>query len=104
MFQNGIEQRFQEYAPDYMKGGDENRVTAEVPLSTIKHTPIYMYVATGDIFCPMEQALWTADEIGDAVKEVRLFDGQDHGYFTYSLDMVLMESLVHTLGQRENPL
>lgn len=63
-----------------------------------------MFVAEDDIFCPLEQALWTADQIGDAVKEVRLFDGQNHGYFTYSLDLVLMDSLVYALGRKENPL
>ena len=56
------------------------------------------------MFCPMDQALWTAEQIGEAVKEVRVFDEQDHSYFTYSLDLVLMESLLFALGASENPL
>ena len=38
------------------------------------------------------------------MREVRVFDGKDHAYFTYSEDLVLMESLLFTLGQSENPL
>jgi len=33
-----------------------------------------------------------------------VFDGQDHDYFTYSLDQVLAESLIYALGRHESPL
>ena len=36
------------------------------------------------------------------MREVRVFDEQSHSYFTQSLDFVLMESLLHALGQTEN--
>merc|ERR1712060_239053 len=82
-----------------MKG---DRQTANVPIETISDIPIYMFVAGNDNFCPREQAEWTAEQIGDAVREVRIFDGQDHGYFTYSLDLVLMNSLLYALGHAED--
>jgi hypothetical protein len=47
--------------------------------------------------------MWTAEQIGPAVKEVRVFDMQDHPYFTYSLDIVLMQSLLFTLEKDERP-
>ena len=103
MFQNGVEKRFQEYAPNYMKGGAENRVTKDVPLGAIREVPIYMFVAEEDNVCPKEQALWTAEQIGKAVQEVRIFDKQDHAFFTYSLDLVLMESLLYVLEKDERP-
>ena len=77
---------------------DTYRVADNVPIDTISSVPIYIYVASDDLFCPHEQALWTADEIGEAVREVRVFDGQDHDYFTSAIDHVLMESLLHSLG------
>ena len=101
MFQNGIQNRFQEYSPMYMKG-EEFRDAPLVPIETISEVPIYIFVAANDLFCPYDQALWTAEQIGEAVREVRVFDGQDHDYFTYSHDTVLMESLLHTLGAKEN--
>ena len=30
-----------------------------------------------------------------------MFDEQDHGYFTHSMDHILMESLLFSLGQKE---
>ena len=62
MLQNGVEGRFQEYAPNYMKKGeDAQRVTKEVPIETIDKVPVYVFVAEDDIFCPAAQALWTAE-------------------------------------------
>ena len=53
MLQNGVEGRFQEYAPNYMKKGeDAQRVTKEVPIETIDKVPVYVFVAEDDIFCP----------------------------------------------------
>ena len=101
MMQNGVEQRFQEYAPEYMKN-DTYRIADDVPIDTISKVPVYIYIAADDLFCPKEQALWTAETIGEAVREVRVFDEQDHNYFTHSVDHVLMESLLHSLGQTEN--
>lgn len=98
MLQNGVEQRFQEYAPEYIKN-DTHRIATDVPISSISEVPVYIYVAGDDLFCPKEQAFWTADQIGDAVQEVRVFDEQDHSYFTYSLDLVLMESLLYALSK-----
>ena len=86
-----------------MKNG-ENRQSEEVPINQISRVPIYIFVAADDLFCPYEQAVWTADEIGEAVREVRVFDEQGHDYFTYSADLVLMESLLYALGAAENPL
>lgn len=55
--------------------GDTNREAPDVPLSSISEVPIYVFVAADDLFCPYDQAIWTADEIGEAVREVRVFDG-----------------------------
>ena len=44
-----------------MKGGDENRVTREVPLENIKEVPIYMFIAEEDNICPLDQAMKTAE-------------------------------------------
>ena len=74
MFQNAVEQRFQEYAPSYMKGGEENRVTQDVPIGDIKEVPLYFFIAEEDNMCPKEQALQTAERIGKAVQEIRIFD------------------------------
>ena len=82
--------------------GEEHREAPEVPLSSISEVPIYVFVASNDLFCPYEQAIWATDEIGEAVREVRVFDEQEHDYFTQSIDFVLMESLLHTLGVKEN--
>ena len=79
------------------------REAESVPLSTIDKVPLYFFVAEQDNICPMEQAVWTAQEIGPAVKEIRVFDYQDHGYFTYSLDSMLMDSLLNTLDKKELP-
>lgn len=67
MLQNGVEQRFQEYAPNYLKGGEE-REAIDVPLNNIERVPLYFFVAEDDIFCPKEQAFWTADQIGSSVR------------------------------------
>lgn len=72
-----------------------------MPIDTISEVPLYLYVAADDIFCPYEQALWTADQIGDAVEEVRVFDEQGHSYFTSAQDYVLVESLLFALGKSE---
>jgi len=81
---------------------DTHRIVDDVPIESISSVPVYIYVAGDDLFCPKEQALWTADQIGEAVREVRVFDEQGHDYFTHSTDFVLMESLLFALGQTES--
>ena len=64
--------------------------------------PIYLFVAEEDKLCPKSQALWISEQIGEAIREVRLFEGQGHGYFVDSVDFILVMSLLYTLRTDED--
>ena len=58
--QNGIEKRFQEWSDTYMED-DGKRETDEVPLSSIKSMPVYLFIAELDKLCQKDQALWVSE-------------------------------------------
>ena len=101
--QNGIENRFQEWSDSYMKD-DGARVTEEVPLSEISEMPVYLYIAEKDLLCKKEQALWISDQIGEAIREVRVFEDQGHEFFINSSDFILAMSLLYTLKIDEDAI
>ena len=61
---NSYTNRFQEYAPNYLKGEKE---TALIPIGTIDKVPISMLVGKKDDLCSLEQAKKTAKIIGDKI-------------------------------------
>ena len=70
--------RFQEYAPNYLKGEKE---TALIDIGSIDKVPIAMLVGTSDETCPYDRAVETAKIIGDMVVHFESIEGQDHMYF-----------------------
>ena len=76
--QNVIQQRFQEYAPDYMQDVVE---TDLINLSSIKHVPVTIWSGFLDTTCANAQALETAKEIGERVTYMRTLPWADHGYW-----------------------
>ena len=83
---------------------DGTRKTDEVPLSDITEMPIYLYIAEKDLLCKKEQALWISDQIGGAIREVRVFEDQGHQFFINSSDFVLSMSLLYTLKIDEDAI
>ena len=53
---------------------EDDRHTEEVPIKSITNMPIYLYVAEFDKLCQKEQALWISETIGEAIREVRIFE------------------------------
>ena len=48
----GIEDRFQEYAENYMQG-KQHRVTSDIPIENIHQTPLAVLYGDADRVCPM---------------------------------------------------
>lgn len=64
--QNTIEDRFQEFAPNYNIG---EHITPLIPLDHISIVPITMWSGDQDTTCYQWRALETAETIGDSVTE-----------------------------------
>ena len=56
-FQNGIEQRFQEYSEAY-ETDKTQRITADIPIHKIRHVPLAVFYGDSDKVCPMTQVEW----------------------------------------------
>lgn len=96
-FQNGIENRFQEFADDYTLG-KENRVTSDIPLNNIQKTPIAIFYGDADRVCPMDQTEWMMGRIGKMVYGNYQFGGYSHEDFGIANDHVFMNELHEALS------
>ena len=76
-----IEQRFQEWTPDYKIGTH----TDLVPIDTISKVPIVMLAGTHDEVCSYSHAEQLRDEIATVEKFVTIV-GEGHIFFTYAAD------------------
>ena len=59
-FQNGIEERFQEYSESYEQSKTV-RTTSDIPLHKISHVPLAVMYGDADEVCPMDQVEWMMD-------------------------------------------
>jgi len=77
---NAFQNRFQEYAPDYMNGKKE---TDLIKLDGIDKVQISMLVPEFDMECSLERARETAKTIGTPVVNFTVIGGKDsdHSYF-----------------------
>ena len=76
--QNVIQNRYQEYAPDYMQGKTQ---TDLIDLSKIKNVPVTLWSGLLDTVCANAQAKITVAEIGERVTYFRTVPWGDHGYW-----------------------
>ena len=93
-----IEDRFQEYIPDYSKDNHESK---EIPLEKISErgVPVAIFGGKDDELADWRDAEWTRDSIGDAVVHYELIEGghisflvgQDMSYFTDGVMGLLAE-------------
>lgn len=91
---NFIQQRFQEFAPNYLEGETQ---AALIPLDSIDKVPIAMIAGTEDPTCPYATAQHMKEVIGDAVKQFSTIEGEDHSYFGYASDEYFMSQVIHAL-------
>ena len=88
--QNVIQNRFQEYAPDYMQGETHTEL---IDLSQISHVPVTIWSGLLDETCYNSQAKITAAEIGERVTYFRNVPWADHGYWGGPLSEGLYKEL-----------
>ena len=93
----GIEGRFQEYAESYLQG-KQHRVTADIPIQNIAHTPIAVMYGDADRVCPMDSVEWMMSRIGHMVYGNYQFGGYDHVDFGKANDSVFMGELHEALS------
>ena len=96
-FQMGIEGRFQEYAESYLQG-KQHRITADIPIQNIAHTPIAVMYGDADRVCPMDSVEWMMGTIGHMVYGNYQFGGYDHADFGKANDQVFMGELHEALS------
>ena len=89
-----MQNRFQEFAPDYAKGDKE---TDLVPVESINKVPIAMNVGTWDEVCPHSQAVNYKKILGDIVVDFKEYGEKDHGFWAYANDENFMQNLVAQL-------
>ena len=94
--QNTIQQRFQEYAPDYNAGQVETEI---IDLSSIKHVPVTMWSGLLDETCYHSQALVTEKEIGERVTYFKTVPWASHthwgGWVSTGVYWKLRDHLIH---------
>lgn len=76
--QNSLENRFQEYAPEYNLGATQ---TDLIDLSKITHVPVSIWSGLNDDVCANAQAQITAAEIGERAVLMRTLPWGDHYYW-----------------------
>ena len=96
-FQMGIEGRFQEYADSYIQG-KQHRITADIPIENISHTPIAVFYGDADRVCPMDTVEWMMETVGHMVYGNYQFGGYDHSDFGKANDSVFMGELHEALS------
>jgi len=90
---NYIQNRFQEFAPDYIKG---DVITPLIPIETIDKVPIAFIASTLDQICPYVTAQHL-NEVIPAVTSFHTMEDVDHFYYSYASDEKLMGNIVHEL-------
>ena len=93
----GIEGRFQEYAESYLQG-KQHRVTADIPIQNISHTPIAVMYGDADRVCPMDSVEWMMSCVGHMVYGNYQFGGYNHSDFGKANDSVFMSELHEALS------
>ena len=96
---NFLQQRFQEFAPDYQKG---IVLTDLIPIESIDKVPIAMIASTEDPTCPYK----TAEHMRDVIPSVVSFDtmeGKDHTYYGYASDKLFMSHVTSALENVDGP-
>ena len=93
----GIEGRFQEYADSYIQG-KQHRITADIPIENISHTPIAVFYGDADRVCPMDTVEWMMETVGHMVYGNYQFGGYDHADFGKANDSVFMSELHEALS------
>jgi pimeloyl-ACP methyl ester carboxylesterase len=96
-FQNGIENKFQEYSELYPVR-KEFRITSDIPLGNIQKTPIAVFYGDADRVCPMDQTEWMLGRIGKMVYGNYQFGGYSHADFGIANDHVFMNELHEALS------
>ena len=91
---NYIQNRFQEFAPDYIKGGE--KITPLIPIETIDKVPIAYIASTLDQICPYATAQHL-HEVIPAVQAFHTMEGVDHFYYSYAADEAFMNNIIHEL-------
>ena len=81
--QNAAQNRFQEYAPNYMDGEEK---TDLIPIHLIDKVPLWFFVAKQDEVAPSITAKMTTNEIDGAVKSYHVFPTYSHYSFTSAND------------------
>lgn len=97
---NYIENRFQEWAPDYTTGGETQ--TDLIPIETIDKVPIAFIASTEDQICPYATAEQTRDTV-PAVTSFHTMQGVDHFYYAYATDKEFMDHVIYEL-ENVNPI
>ena len=92
---NTEQNRFQEYAPDYLTGGDKQ--TPLLDLASIKAPPITMFAALDDETCPYATANSTRTTLGDTVSKFYTIPNAGHQYFASANDHEFMTNLMNEL-------
>ena len=93
----GIEGRFQEYSESYLQG-KQHRITADIPIQNISHTPIAVMYGDADRVCPLDSVEWMMSRIGHMVYGNYQFGGYDHADFGKANDSVFMGELHEALS------
>jgi len=94
MWNDVYNDRFQEFAPDYLTG---TRETALIDLAGINKVPISMLHGTEDWTCSYSRAVATASLIGDELVHLETLEGKDHGYFAGANEPAFMSRLISQL-------
>ena len=96
---NFLQQRFQEFAPNYQKGVVH---TDLIPIESIDQVPVAMIASTEDPTCPYK----TAEHMRDVIPSVVSFDtmeGKDHVYYGYASDTTFMNHVISALENIDGP-
>ena len=91
---NGLTDRFQEFAPNWLDGETE---TALVEMSNIKQVPMTFFVGTKDEICPHRTAMKYIPQIQSKTNYIDC-EGKTHGYFASDAnDDWFMQNLIEQL-------
>jgi len=94
-----LQQRFQEFAPDYAKGVVQTEL---IPIESIDKVPVSMIASSLDPTCPYK----VAEHMRDIIPSVVSFDtmeGKDHTYYGYASDPLFMSHVISALENVDGP-
>ena len=102
-YQIAVEEKFQEWGKDYLRGQRETPMVSP-GLDSITKVPIHLIVGTKDTHCSLDHAKRIQSEIGDAVKSLSPVEGFSHGSFESATGQDYVDLVEAQLAADDNSL